>query len=55
MALIALLQATGLLRKIVRTEDKKALKARAKELTSGDWVARAVKEAIDEMAAAASV
>jgi hypothetical protein len=34
--------------------DKKALKARAKELTTGDWVARALKEAIDEMAAAAS-
>jgi hypothetical protein len=54
VALIALLQATGLLYKVVRTEDKNALKARAKELTTGDWIARAVKAAIDEMAAAAS-
>jgi hypothetical protein len=54
VAVIALMQATGLLGKVVRTEDKQALKARAKELTTGDWVAKAVKEAIDEMAAAAS-
>jgi hypothetical protein len=47
-------QATGLLGKVVPTEDKKALKARAKELTTGDWVARAVKQAIDEMAAASA-
>jgi Golgi phosphoprotein 3 GPP34 len=52
VALIALLQVTGLLPKVVTTEDKRALKAKAKELTSGDWAARVVKDAIDEAAAA---
>ena len=52
VALIALLQVTGLLPKVVSTEDKKALRARAKELTEGDWAAKAVKDAIDEAAAA---
>jgi hypothetical protein len=52
VALIALLQVTGLLPKVVTTEDKKALKNKAKELTSGDWAAKAVKDAIDEAAAA---
>jgi hypothetical protein len=52
VALIALLQVTGLLTKVVTTENKRALKARAKELTSGDWAASAVKAAIDEAAAA---
>jgi Golgi phosphoprotein 3 (GPP34) len=53
VALIALLQVTGLLSKVVSTEDKKALKSRAKQLTEGDWAAKAVKDAIDEAAAAA--
>ena len=52
VALISLLQVTGLLAKVVSTEDKKALRARAKELTEGDWAAKAVKDAIDEAAAA---
>lgn len=52
VALIALLQVTGLLPKVVTAEDKKALKARAKELTEGDWAAKAVKDAIEEAAAA---
>jgi Golgi phosphoprotein 3 (GPP34) len=52
VALIALLQVTGLLPKVVTTQDKKALKTKAKELTSGDWAAKAVKDAIDEAAAA---
>lgn len=47
-ALIALLQATNRVTKIVHTEDKRALRARAKELSSGDWAAKAVKDAIDE-------
>jgi hypothetical protein len=34
--------------KVVHTEDKAALKARAKQLSSGDWAAKAVKDAIDE-------
>ena len=54
VALVALLQVTGLLPKVVSSEDKKALKARAKELTEGDWAAKAVKDAIDEAAAAAT-
>ena len=52
VALIALLQVTKLLPKVVSTEDKKALRARAKQLTEGDWAAKAVKDAIDEAAAA---
>jgi hypothetical protein len=52
VALIALLQVTNLLPKVVSTEDKRALRARAKELTAGDWAAKAVKDAIDEAAAA---
>ncbi len=51
VALIALLEVTGLLTKVVPSEDKKALRARAKELTEGDWAAKAVKAAIDEVAA----
>ena len=38
--------------KVVPTEDKQALRARSKELTEGDWAAKAVKAAIDEVAAA---
>jgi HAMP domain-containing protein len=52
LVLIALLQVTGLLLKVVTTEDKRALKARAKQLSEGDWAAKAVKDAIDEVAAA---
>jgi hypothetical protein len=54
VALIALLQVTGLLPKVVTTTDQKALRARAKELTEGDWAAKAVKDAIAEAAAAAA-
>ena len=49
LALIGLLQVIGLLPKVVTTEDKRALRARAKQLSAGDWVAAAVKEAIDEV------
>jgi hypothetical protein len=52
LVLIALLQVTGLLPKVVTTDDKRALKARAKQLTEGDWAAKAVKDAIDEVTAA---
>jgi hypothetical protein len=48
IALIGLLQATGLLTKVVPTEDKKTLRRRAKELSEGEWAAKAVKDAIDE-------
>lgn len=54
VALIALLQVTGLLPKVVTTENKRALKAKAKELTNGDWAAKAVKDAIDDAAAASA-
>ena len=49
VALIALLNATGKLAKVVAGGDNKALKARAMELSEGDWAAKAVKRAIDEV------
>lgn len=52
VALVALLQVTNLLPKVVTTDDKRALKAKAKQLTEGDWAAKAVKDAIEEAAAA---
>jgi hypothetical protein len=51
LVLIALLQVTELLPKVVTAEDKRALKARAEQLTEGDWAAKAVKDAIEEVAA----
>ena len=51
VALIALLDAAGILTKVVVVEDKRALKARAKQLAEGDWAAKAVKDAIAEMTA----
>jgi Golgi phosphoprotein 3 (GPP34) len=54
VALIGLLEATGLLTKVVPSEDRRSLRRRAKELTEGDWAARAVKQAIEEVAAAAA-
>jgi hypothetical protein len=55
LVLIALLQVTGLLPKVVTSEDKRALKARAKQLSEGDWAAKAVKDAIDEVTATVAV
>jgi hypothetical protein len=52
LVLTALLHVTGLLPKVVTTEDKRAVKARAKQLTEGDSVAKAVKDAINEGTAA---
>lgn len=54
VSLIGLLHATGRVSKVVSSEDPKALKARAKALAEGDWVARAVGQAIQEAAAASS-
>jgi Golgi phosphoprotein 3 (GPP34) len=51
VALIGLLQVTNLLPRVIYTEDKKALRRRAKELTEGDWAAKAVKDAIEEVSA----
>ncbi|HEU5486530.1 MAG TPA: GPP34 family phosphoprotein [Microlunatus sp.] len=49
VALIALLNATGRLSKVVVGEDKKTLKSRARDLSKGDWAAEAVKRAINEV------
>ncbi len=54
VTLIALLAATDLLVKVVPTDDKRALRKRARELSEGDWAAAAVKAAIDEVAGAAA-
>ena len=51
VALIALLDATGILPKVFAREDKKALRARAEELSDGDWAAAAVKAAVAETTA----
>jgi Golgi phosphoprotein 3 GPP34 len=51
VALVALLEAAGIVTKVLVVEDKKALKARAKQLSDGDWAAKAVKDAIAEMTA----
>jgi len=52
VALIAMLQAVGLLDKVVQTSDRKLVRSRAKELSEGDWAAKAVRDAIAEAAAA---
>jgi hypothetical protein len=52
VSLVALLQVTGALSKVLDVSDRKALKARGKALAEGDWVATAVKQAIDEAASA---
>lgn len=56
--LIALLQATGLLVKVMSVEpglDRPTLKRRAKQLAEGDWASAAVKKAIDEATATMTV
>jgi len=52
VALIGLLHATGHVNKAVPYEDKKLVRRRAKELTEGDWAAKAVKAVIDSVHAA---
>ena len=51
VALVALLEASGILRKVFPAENKKLVKARAKQLSEGDWAAKAVKDAIAEATA----
>ncbi|MDN5763636.1 MAG: GPP34 family phosphoprotein, partial [Microlunatus sp.] len=51
VALVGLLDAAGILTKVVSSGDKKLVKARAKKLGDGDWAAKAVKDAIAEMTA----
>ena len=50
--LIALLTATDSLTKVVPSDDKRAVRARAKELNKDDWIGREVKQVIDEVTAA---
>lgn len=50
-ALIALLHAIGVVPKVVEG-DKKALKARAKEISEGDWTSVAVRKAVQSIQAA---
>jgi len=53
-ALIGLLLATGHLTKVVDADDHRTVKARAKVLSEGDWAPRAVRQAINEVYAAAT-
>ncbi len=48
VALIALLEASGILRKLFPAEQRKLVKTRARQLSEGDWAAKAVKDAIAE-------
>jgi hypothetical protein len=52
VVLVALLQVAGLLSKVLPDQDRRLIQRRAKELSEGDWVAKAVKQALDEVAAA---
>lgn len=51
-ALIALLHATGLLRKLFPELDKRALSARAADISAGGWGGDAVRKAVEEVQAA---
>jgi hypothetical protein len=48
-ALVSLLLATDLIRKIFPDQDRRALKRRAKEIAESEWAGAAVKRAIDEL------
>ncbi|SEE83009.1 GOLPH3/VPS74 family protein [Jiangella alba] len=51
-ALVSLLLAVDGLRKVVPSEDRRAVKRRAQEIADGDWAADAVKKAVQEVQAA---
>lgn len=51
-ALVSLLLATDLIRKIFPDQDRRALKRRAKQIAESEWAGAAVKRAIDELNAA---
>ncbi|MFD2797522.1 GPP34 family phosphoprotein [Promicromonospora vindobonensis] len=51
-ALVSLLLATDLLRKVFPGQDRRALKRRAKEIAESEWAGAAVKRAIDDVNAA---
>ena len=55
VVLVALLRVAGLLPKVLPDQDRRLVQRRAKELSEGDWVAGAVKQALDEVAAATAV
>ncbi|WP_285100809.1 GPP34 family phosphoprotein [Promicromonospora sp. MEB111] len=48
-ALVSLLHATDLTRRIFPDEDRRALKQRAQEIAGSEWAGAAVKRAIDEV------
>ena len=52
VVLVALLQVSGLVAKVLPDQDRRLVRRRAKELSEGDWVAKAVKQALDEVEAA---
>lgn len=52
VVLVALLRVAGLLPKVLPDQDRRLVQQRAKELSEGDWVAGAVKQALDEVSAA---
>lgn len=51
-ALVSLLLATDLIRKLFPDQDRRALRRRAKEISESEWAGSAVKQAIDSMNAA---
>ena len=53
VALVGLLQVTGLVGKVLPDQDRRLVQRRARELSEGDWVAKAVKQAVDEAAGGA--
>ncbi|WP_068396087.1 GOLPH3/VPS74 family protein [Kribbia dieselivorans] len=51
-ALISLLSASALLERGYPREQRKAVQARAKEISAGDWASQAVRQAVDEVVSA---
>ncbi|HEV6955579.1 MAG TPA: GPP34 family phosphoprotein [Promicromonospora sp.] len=51
-ALVSLLLATDLVRKVYPDQDRRALRRRAKEIADAQWAGAAVKTAVDSLAAA---
>ena len=51
VVLVALLRVAGLLPKVLPDQDRRLVQRRAKELSEGDWVSAAVKQALDEVSA----
>ncbi|MDO9407539.1 GPP34 family phosphoprotein [Patulibacter sp.] len=49
-AIVSLLSATDLVRRVVPTDDHKATKRRADEIAKGPWAADAVRQAVEDVA-----